>query len=187
MSTTAYQDIRFHLTVTYPGFSLVWKEQSRLMRVIAFCLMILTLGRSRDFMSKYTTVIGNTVYIPSGWTEMSEIQRAIILRHEGVHMKQRKHFGLLLFSILYLFVPLPGLFSWWRMRFEMEAYTETLRAMVELYPDGVSRVLSPTFRQKIIDVFVGPMYFWMWPFRSKIELWYDTTVYRLTHDKGTSV
>ena len=60
----------------------------------------------------------------------------------------------------------------------MEAYEETIKATVELYPNGAALVLKPASRRQMVENFTGPGYFWMWPFRRRVERWYDDTVAR---------
>jgi hypothetical protein len=160
----------------FPKFKLVNKRNSWLMHAISGLLFVITLGLMRGFMQSYITTVGFTVYVPDDWSTWPQAQRAVILRHERVHMRQRAKYGMALFSLLYLFLPLPGLCSYFRMKFEMEAYAETIYAMCELYVTGVGIVQTPSFKAGIISQFTGPSYFWMWPFKKRIEVWYDETV-----------
>lgn len=160
----------------FPAFKLVWKEDSRLMKFIAVFLRFITFGQQRTFQTAYITTIGCAVYVPADWRKMSDISRIITLRHERVHMRQRRKYSMLLFSFLYLLCPLPGGLAYFRARFEMEAYEETIKSTVELYPNGAQLVLRRDAKKQMIENFIGPGYFWMWPFRTRMERWYDAAV-----------
>lgn len=174
-----YQDLLGELREEFPSFKLVWKEDSRCMRCISFVLMCLTFGLQRQFQTHYITTIGYTVYLPAGWEKLSDIARMVILRHERVHMRQRRSLTLVGYTLLYVFLPLPGFLAYFRTLFEMEAYEETIQATVELYPNGAALVMTKAAKDQMVANFVGPGYFWMWPFRERIEYWYDHTVARI--------
>lgn len=175
----SYEDLKSEIQKEFRDFKVVSKEDSRLMRCIATFLWLITFGLSREFMSGYVTTIGFKVYVPASWRSLSDVNRCITLRHERVHMRQRRKYGMLLYSFMYLVFPLPGGLAWFRTKFEMEAYEETIRATIELYPNGAQVVLKQCARENMIQNFIGPMYFWMWPFRNRIERWYDEAVARI--------
>ena len=52
---------------------------------------------------------------------MSDIARTVLLRHERVHLRQRRRYGFLPFAILYLIPLLPLGLAYFRARFEWEA------------------------------------------------------------------
>ncbi len=163
----------------FPDFSLRFKDESPLMRAIDVCLRILTLGRMKTFMTTFHTVIGYTFYASrSAWHRMSPVGQCVVLRHERVHMRQRRKYGMILYSVLYLFLPLPGGLAYFRMRFEREAYEESIRAAVELAQNPEDFVRTDVFRNGIINSFCGPAYFYMWPFRRSVEAWYEDRVMR---------
>ena len=174
MDETLYSKICKEILEEFPSFKLVRKSDSTLCVIIDFFLFVVTLGKNDSFMTSYTTTIGTTVYIPTSWNLMSEARKTVILRHERVHMRQKERYGAFLFSFLYLFVPLPFLFSYFRMKFEKEAYEETIRAQKEYY--GKDFLLLPNVRESMIRRFTGPDYFWTWVLRSNIEKWYDERV-----------
>jgi len=171
-----YEDTLSDIRAEFPAFKLVWKEDSLLMKFIAGFLFLITFGRQRTFQTAYITTIGCSVYVPEGWRLTRDISRIITLRHERVHMRQRRKYSMLLFSFLYLLFPLPGGLAYFRAKFEMEAFEETIKATVELYPNGAQLVLRPDARTQMIENFTGPGYFWMWPFRAHMERWYDAAV-----------
>lgn len=105
------------------GVRLVCKDQSRLMGTIGILLRFV--GNPR-FMDGFWTTLGRTIYYPRGLTQPERC--ATILRHELVHVRQFERYGVLLMGILYLLVPLPFGFSYFRWRFEREAYLVNLAA-----------------------------------------------------------
>jgi hypothetical protein len=96
------------------------------------------------------------------------------MRHELVHLRQFRRYGLLGMALLYVLMPLPMGLAYFRARFEMEAYEETIRAAASVY--GIAYVRAPSFRDYLVRQFVGPSYGWMWPFRRAVEAWYERAV-----------
>lgn len=173
MSIDSEQTIR-EIRDEFPRFCIVEKSQSRLCSAIDVALKIITFGGQRTFLSEYYTVIGDTLYVPPGWEETPHDERAIVLRHERVHLRQRRRYGLPLMTFLYLIPFFPVGLAYGRARLEWEAYAETLRATAELR--GKAAVLDPALRQKIVGRFTGAAYGWMWPFGRSVERWYDAVV-----------
>jgi hypothetical protein len=169
----SYKLLLLEIKQEFPAFEVVKKRDSWLMSLIARALFCLTLGKVTNFRQDFITTIGCKVYVPDTWEVGSYIRRMIILRHERVHMRQRRRYTMPLYALLYLFLPLPGGLAYFRALFEMEAYEETIAATVELYPDGATIVRDPRQRRAMVSNFIGPWYFWMWPFRNRIEEWYD--------------
>src|SRR5690606_16543637 len=122
----------------------------------------------------YHTVIGDTLYTPDTWGSSRALDRLILLRHERVHLRQRRRLGTLGMAFLYLVPFFPLGLAYGRARLEWEAYRETLRATAELR--GLRALYDPALRQRIVARFTGPDYGWMWPFRSQVEGWYDEAV-----------
>ena len=165
----------------FPRFRIVAKEGDRLSRSIDVALKCVTLGGQSRYLSHYHTVIGDTLYVPPGWADMPAVDKIITLRHERVHLRQRRRYTLPGMALVYLWWPLPLGLSWGRARLEWEAYEETLRATLEL--KGPAALRAPTLRTRVVSQFVGPSYGWMWPFRRQIGSWYDDAVRRLNLDR----
>jgi hypothetical protein len=161
----------------FPGFRIVEKRTSPFSKLIHIALCVLTLGGQRAFMSQYHTVIGDTLYVPDAWAESADVDRAILLRHERVHLRQRRRYGFVGMALLYLIPFFPVGLAYGRARLEWEAYQETLCATAELL--GLPAAQDPALRRKIVERFVGPAYGWMWPFRRQVERWYDATLEEL--------
>ena len=161
----------------FPSFRIVPKRGDALSRLIDGALRILTLGGQRHYLTRYHTVIGDTLYVPETWAKLADLERVILLRHERVHLRQRRRYGGLLMTFLYLIPFLPLGLAYGRARIEWEAYTETLRATAELC--GPAALDDRELRDQIVRRFTGPDYGWMWPFRSTVEAWYDQVVREL--------
>jgi hypothetical protein len=158
----------------FPGFRLVSKRESPLSKLIDVALKVLTFGGQRDYMTHYHTVLGNTLYTPASWDDTSDLDRLITLRHERVHLRQRRRLTFPLMAFLYLIPFFPVGLAYGRARLEWEAYEETLSATAELR--GVGALRSIDLREHIVKRFTGADYGWMWPFRSVVERWYDGAV-----------
>lgn len=168
------------LKAEFPAFCIVPKQNDRLSRAIDWALKLVTLGGQRHYLTRYHTVIGDTLYVPETWETLADLDRVILLRHERVHLRQRRRYGGALMTFLYLVPFLPLGLAYGRARIEWEAYTETLRATAELR--GREALHSQELRAQIVGRFIGPDYGWMWPFRSAVEGWYDRVVAELLRE-----
>jgi hypothetical protein len=158
----------------FPDFRIVPKSEHRLSRLIDLGLKVVTLGTQRDYLTRYHTVLGNTLYVPTSWAAASETDKMIVLRHERIHLRQRRRLGGWLMAAVYLLPILPIGLAYGRARLEWEAYRETLAATAEYL--GLDAVKSPGLRAKIVKRFTGGDYGWMWPFPSVVGRWYDDAV-----------
>lgn len=179
---SALVDDSMQLVVTetqeeFPEFKLVPKSSSRFMKACNVGLLIITFGLMRSFMHTFTTTIGYTVYTPSRWPTWDWQSRSIIIRHERVHMRQRAQTSMVWYAIKYLLLWFPCVFAYFRMKYEMEAYEESMKADAEYYGGHILR--SSEYRRRMIGHFTSAHYFWTWPWSRRIEEWYDTTVDRL--------
>jgi hypothetical protein len=159
------------LGLEFPKLRVVVKDRDRFSRAIDRALRALTLGGQSEFMTRYVTTIGSTIYLPAGWDERSPESRYITLRHEAVHLRQFRRFGLPLMSFLYLIPIFPIGLAWGRARLEWAGYAETIRATAEVR--GVEAARDPKLHAYVIRQFTGPAYGWMWPFAGTIRAWID--------------
>ena len=166
----------------FPKFRIVNKQSSALSKVIDAALKAVTLGQQRRYMTHYHTVLGYTLYVPKTWFTASDVARAILLRHERVHLRQRRRYGFALMAFLYLIPFIPLGLAYGRARLEWEAYCETLRATAEL--KGLAAARSPMLRQQIVARFVGPDYGWMWPFPKMVQRWYRAALQAIESDQA---
>ena len=161
----------------FPHFRLVAKRDHPLSYAIDIALRVITFGTQSQYLSHYHTVIGDTLYTPARWDSTSDPDKVIVLRHERVHLRQRRRYGLPLMAFLY-FVPFfPIGLAYGRARIEWEAYEETLLATAEL--KGLDAARSPELRAAIVRRFTGGAYAFMWPFRRMVEGWYDRCLARV--------
>lgn len=158
----------------FPAFRVLYKRQSFLNRAIHVLLRVVTFGGQRSYLTEYYTVLGDTLYVPDAWDVLDDIGRVILLRHERVHLRQRRRHGTFGMAFLYLVPFTPLGLAYFRAKLEWEAYTETLRATAELR--GTAAARDPELRERLIRRFTGPAYGWMWPFRRQVERWYDTAL-----------
>lgn len=172
------------MRVEFPRFRIVSKRESPLSHVIDVALRLITLGGQCGYMTVYHTVIGDTLYVPDGWQRMSDLDKVILLRHERVHLRQRRRLTFAGMAFVYLIPWFPLGLAYGRARLEWEAYTETLRATAELR--GLQAVLDVRLRRHIIARFTGPDYGWMWPFAAAVERWYDSALREILEERATS-
>jgi hypothetical protein len=168
------------LHAEFPAFRIVPKETSTLSRTIDVALRIITLGGQNRFMTEYHTVIGATLYVPHAWQRTAPRDKIVLLRHERVHLRQRRRFGFLLMAWIYLVPFLPLGLAYGRARLEWEAYEETLRATADLH--GLAALQRRGLRDAIVRRFTGPDYGWMWPFPRQVESWYERSIQQILAD-----
>lgn len=166
----------------FPRFRIVPKAGNGLSRAIDVALRLVTLGGQRHYLTHYHTVIGDTLYVPASWGTMTDIDRVILLRHERVHLRQRRRYGFGGMALLYLLPFLPLGLAYGRARLEWEAYEETIRATAEHY--GLVSVKDTALRERLVERFTGPDYGWMWPFPRAIRRWYDNVVAELEQPRS---
>lgn len=162
------------LRAEFPRFRVIDKRTSPLSKIIDVALKILTLGGQRHYLTRYYTVLGDRLYVPDGWRSVDPVDAVITLRHERIHLRQRRRYTLPGMALIYLLWPLPLGLAYGRARIEWEAYTETLRATYELR--GEEALRSKALRKRIVEQFTSAAYGWMWPFRASVERWYDDAV-----------
>jgi hypothetical protein len=152
----------------FPDFAVLPKRRSALHRAIGVFLAILTLGGQRRYVSGYHTVLFGKLYVADAWNGMDDASRYVLLRHERIHLRQRRRMGDVRMAFLYLIPFFPIGFAWGRARIEWEAYVETIRATAEVYGIAAARALEP----EIVRRYVGPDYGWMWPFPGSVRRWF---------------
>ncbi|MCK9567833.1 DUF4157 domain-containing protein [Candidatus Pacearchaeota archaeon] len=175
------------------SFDIKYKNKSLFMKLLGFLLFF-----NKGFMTKYITTIGSTIYFTSEDFVNSQNQSAIsVLAHELVHIQQAKRYGKVLFSILYLFPQCLAVFAllapislWfllfllclaplpapWRTKFEVGGYTMSLFVLNEQLiffqnsPDKIYEILCEESDKINRIYFVGPSYWFMWPFGVSYQL-----------------
>lgn len=181
----------------FPGLRIV-KKTTWFWRLLGVLVTIFTFGKNRRFVTGYATTIGKVIAVPPDWAlppetvdpedGFSEWGMINILRHERVHLRQQRRLGfgfiwlgMIPYSIIWLFLPLPVGLAYGRYRLEREAFVETIKAnidMVEWLND--SPLFSDGARSSAIDhavaQTVGPNYGYMWPFEKQVRAFYEAAV-----------
>lgn len=170
----ALESLLAEIQAEFPRFRIVPKRGHALSRLIDVALKVLTLGQMREYMTHYHTVIFDTLYVPEGWEETPPLRKTVTLRHERVHLRQRRRYGTIGMILWYGFPILPLGLAWGRARIEWEAYAETIRATAELMGEEAAR--SPALRAHIVRQFTSASYGWMWPFPRTVNRWYDSAL-----------
>jgi hypothetical protein len=157
------------LRAEFPALRIVHKERDVLSRAVDRLLKLVTFGGQREYLTRYTTVLGSTIYVPTSWGERGDAERYITLRHEAVHLRQARRMGRIGMALLYALPILPVGLAYGRARIEWEAYADTLRAITEVH--GLAYARSPAVTEHIVRQFTSAAYLWMWPFPGQVRGW----------------
>lgn len=145
----------------------VWHQ-----RAIHRLLGIVTFGAQSAYLDSYVTTIGRSIYVTPDWERRALADRYATLRHEAVHVRQFRRYGVVAMAIAYLLLPLPVGLAWCRMRLEREAYEESLRVHFALG----GRAAVERLRDHVCRQFTSGSYGWMWPFPRAVARWFDRFV-----------
>lgn len=140
--------------------------------------------------STYTTTIYRTIAVTNNWAQLPTHEKAAILWHEYQHLCQARRWGrgsdwigwFVTYGPVYLFV-LPAVFTM-RARFEREAYAEQLRVDFTLERGLLTQT---RWTQWMCDVFAGPVYAWMWPFKRSVRRWGHRTYEQMRSQKQAGI
>jgi|SRR3989339_246169 len=146
------------------GARFVPKEKSRLMKIMGWLLKWIG---NNEFISRYWTTIGVTIYYPEGVQD--PLDHPQVVEHELIHVEQWKKWWIL-FSISYLFLPIPFGLAWCRWRWEREAY---LKAQLSQADDIESQ----------LDYLVQTLwkgYGWPWP-KKWMKNWFLRELEKITY------
>lgn len=135
-----------------PGLRIVQKRDIWWMRAIGRLLKPI----NPEFMTRYTTVVGQTVYLPRPLADFPRDALAATLAHELVHQLDMQQWGPF-FYVSYALTPLPVWRSH-RAHWERRAYAVDL--MLALHGGGEARLVA--VETWLRGVFAGPDYGWMW-------------------------
>ena len=102
------------------------------------------------------TTLGTTIWHPSNIDPLHP-SRADIRVHELIHVDQQVRWTVPVFLVCYLLLPLPFGLSWFRWRWEREAYMTQIKN-----EDGI---------EPIVQLLGGFAYGWSWP-RSLMRRWF---------------
>jgi hypothetical protein len=167
-----FEQLLAEMQAEFPGFAIRKKRVSALQRAIHVALAIITFGGQRVYLTRYHTVLFGTLWVPDAWDDMSDDDRYVLLRHERVHLRQRRRLGDVGMTFVYLVPFFPLFLAYGRARLEWEAYVETIRATAEVFGLEAAESLRP----QIVRRFTGPDYGWMWPFPRAVNAWFDEAI-----------
>ncbi len=169
-----------------PRLKVAFKDQSRFMKVLGALMFF-----NKSFMTRYTTTIGYTIYVPSKEDYDANPDAYLdILTHEFVHMIDFKKWNVL-FSLSYLLPQLLAAFSvlsflainhshYWlfsslsllfaapipaffRSHWEMRGYV--MNAAYNYWKNDYKNLEPAT---TYLDRFTSSGYFFMWPFKKNM-------------------
>lgn len=181
----AFDDLVKLMATYFPNANIAYKDQSLLMKLLGYLLFF-----NPDFMTTFTTTIGNTIYFPSeDYVKAHPVSAQVILLHEMTHLYDKKRLGTFLFTTSYLLpqllapftllllfvlswkfvlplfilclLPLPAYF---RTYFEKRAY---MVAMYVIYLLSKKENFDPKLTVKeedFLGYIHGSGYYFMWPF-----------------------
>ena len=139
-------------------------------------------GKKSDFMLRATT-IGPVIAFPED-TNLEHVTPGeyITLKHEAKHVKQCAQLGLdeawigmIPFLFLYLFIPLPTRYSWFRFKFEREAFLVEYKT-AKMYGYTVDI-------EDYVKALSGPAYLYAWP-EARVREWFVKNVSALNQSSG---
>lgn len=184
---TAYGKSKFNLSIRF-------KDESRLMKALGAILFF-----NPQFMNRYITVIGNSVYFPSRvWLASNRDAAARVLCHELVHVADERRVGSWLFKLSYLFPQWLALLSLssivigpWGLAFLLflAPLPAPFRAFWELrgymMTDAVYHLAFGSFADTnwLAEQFTTSSYYFMWPFRKGIERQIESNRTAILEDK----
>lgn len=143
-------------------------------RALHWLVLIITFGKNREFLERYTTTIGYTIaFSEHRWQDLVQMRNSdrvwALLRHEREHLRQFKKHSRFGMGFLYLLV-LPTLFAFYRTKFELEGFKRTLEGWFVLDRRWAE---SAEAREWWVKRFTSGAYARMWIVRSHVERWFD--------------
>lgn len=146
--------------------------------ILDLLVKIVTFGKNKKFLTDYVTTLGNRIAVPVGWREevASPIRRLALLHHELTHVRQcaalgfgHVWLGFPLYSLLYLLIPVPIGFAYFRWRYEREAYLVGIK-VCRRYSLSIAELSEAV--ENAIDQLSGPFYAWTWCLRLHVRRWF---------------
>ena len=174
-----------------PNFEIRSKKDSWFMRTVGKLMFF-----NKRFMTGYITTWYPHVYVPSLPWKRNNIAAIPVLAHEWVHLHDRKRMGLL-FNLLYAspqcFAPL-ALFGFWNPWFFLFflcflPIPSPGRAWAEFR--GYRMTIATYYWMSgykidikwVVEQFVGPSYYFMWPFRGWLMRKFQKEFIKIKNDE----
>lgn len=130
-------------------------------KLLGFLVKVFTFGSNKLFMTNYITTIGNRIAMPVSIWDMRNTDPVSfyqVLCHELTHVKQFHDYGLgnvwlgaIVQSFLYLLLPLPMGFAYFRYKFESEAYVEGFKAVWRWFLQSGEATKIEDFRSECVQ------------------------------------
>ena len=175
------------------GIQVKPKSSSTLMKAVGWFFAVTKI--SPEFMTKYITTIGNTVYFPDEMLANPNAESMTrVVTHESIHVADSKRLSMALFGFLYLFPQSLGLlallsllavwkvgFLWcllflvclapipapFRYWFELRAYRTQI--LFSRKQDNLTDEQMPYVYEWIENQLCTNLYYWTWPFPSFVR------------------
>lgn len=148
-----------------PTLRLVHKADAPLMRAAGAVLRPFV----PDFATRFTTVVGATVYLPRPVEAWPRDALAATLAHELVHQLDMQRWGPLFYASYAAALPTGRTMrAWWERR----AYAVDLMLAKERGGEQELRRAA----DRIATMFSGPSYLWMWAGEAAARAWLEPVV-----------
>jgi hypothetical protein len=131
-------DLNKELLANLPNGVTVSVKSGWFWESLAFLVKVFTFGKNSTFMTQYSTTIGNKIRLSQTAWDYQTTDPGLFyqtISHELTHVAQFKKYGLgsvwlgvIVQSILYLLLPIPMGFAYFRYKFESEAYLVGFKA-----------------------------------------------------------
>jgi len=192
MASELIQSFSKHVQTRVPGFNVKRKADSKLMRFLGKILFF-----TPNFMTRYTTTMGNTVYATDDLWKSNSAWALSTLAHEAQHAADKQRVGMVLFGFAYLLpqilapLALLSLLAIWfsnawlwslaalallapipaafRMIIERRGYLMSLCVTWWTFGEETARAGIP----RRLKQFTGPAYYFMWPFGRHLKKWFE--------------
>lgn len=194
-----FEDLENNSKKYFPEGKVKYKNESSLMKFLGILLFF-----NKEFMTDFTTTIGDTIYFPSKeYIEKKPTTSKVIFLHELVHIYDSHRIGRILYSLSYLLpqilapfsllllliswkiaipmlvlfmLPLPAFF---RMYYEKRAYVVSLYASHHIGKKLNLTVDLKKSKEHYISQFKNGSYYFMWIFDWKLRKDFDEAVAKI--------
>jgi hypothetical protein len=178
-------------TFEVPTMKMVPKKDSALMRFLGKVLFFVP-----NFMTNYTTAIGDTLYLPDSILAALEEENpriAGLLAHETMHLLDRKKYGTIPYAVMYLLPQLGALLallsllaiwfgSGWLWCLAFLAFLAPIPSPGRAHIEKRGYLMTLAWHRWqygddkpvpgwVLENFTGPAYYFMWPFGVNLEKW----------------
>lgn len=192
MASELIQSFTKHVQTRVPGFNVKRKADSKLMWFLSKILFF-----TPNFMTRFTTTVGNTVYVTDDLWNSDNAWALTTLAHEAQHVADKQKYGSVPYGFAYLLpqilapLALLSLLAIWfsnawlwsltalvllapipamfRMLIERRGYLMTLCVTWWTFGEEMARAHI----DRCVSQFTSSNYYFMWPFRKHLKNWFD--------------